>query len=128
MSSTQVEKDFIKRIGRCEVEGCKASLSKLTLDHIIPLSKGGQNTISNWQVLCKPHNMEKADRIMNIKELHGQAVERGMGNAYEGTIKFDFTSIGTFSIRYEKKGKQILINLRQDQAKELKAFINKVIK
>lgn len=29
-------------------------IPKLTLDHVIPVSKGGTDVLSNWQLLCRP--------------------------------------------------------------------------
>lgn len=41
---------------------CKTT-EYLTIDHIIPLSKGGRNNINNLQTLCHDCNQKKADKI-----------------------------------------------------------------
>jgi hypothetical protein len=38
---------------------------KLTMDHIIPISKGGTNMKDNVQALCYPCNYEKGDSILS---------------------------------------------------------------
>lgn len=42
---------------------CGASNGPLTLDHKIPLSKGGTWKPSNLQLLCRKCNEEKADKM-----------------------------------------------------------------
>ena len=34
----------------------------LTIDHIVPLSRGGTDDIDNLQFLCRPHNSNKGDK------------------------------------------------------------------
>lgn len=47
---------------RCVV--CKKA-RKLTVDHIIPISRNGSNYIENIQPLCESCNYSKQDRLMN---------------------------------------------------------------
>lgn len=39
----------------------------ITIDHVIPKSKGGTNDINNLQPLCKPCNNAKADTIVDYR-------------------------------------------------------------
>lgn len=43
---------------------------QLTIDHILPRSKGGKNTWVNTVSACKPCNVEKADRTPEQAKMH----------------------------------------------------------
>lgn len=57
---------FQKQQGRCAACG-KAMRGRgplePTLDHIVPLSKGGEDSFQNTQALCKTCNAAKADTL-----------------------------------------------------------------
>lgn len=48
---------------QCQSCGKNRLETKLSIDHIIPLAKGGSNDISNLQTLCFQCNREKTDKI-----------------------------------------------------------------
>ncbi|MDD4329004.1 MAG: HNH endonuclease [Aliarcobacter sp.] len=51
-----------KRIERCEVCGFKFRIqSDATLEHVLPLSLGGADNDTNWQLLCKSCNGHKTN-------------------------------------------------------------------
>jgi 5-methylcytosine-specific restriction endonuclease McrA len=53
-------KAVIKRDGAvCRVCG---AVDDLCIDHIVPVAKGGQDELSNFQVLCRSCNSRKRDR------------------------------------------------------------------
>jgi 5-methylcytosine-specific restriction endonuclease McrA len=47
----------------------KGKLIRMTLDHIVPTSRGGSNSRSNLQLLCEPCNSIKADKELTIMDL-----------------------------------------------------------
>lgn len=59
---TKYERDrVIKRDGRlCSKCG---STEKLSVDHVIPVTRGGTNDLGNLVILCKPCNSRKGNRL-----------------------------------------------------------------
>jgi len=46
---------------RCAFPGCE-EIHDLTVDHIRPLSRGGDDGLANLQFLCRSHNSAKGDK------------------------------------------------------------------
>lgn len=55
-SQTTRELIYFEARGRCALCGKKLAFEDMTLDHIIPLSKGGMDDISNLQCTCSACN------------------------------------------------------------------------
>ncbi len=47
---------------KCAFSGCE-EIRDLTVDHIRPLSRGGDDGVANLQFLCRSHNSAKGDRL-----------------------------------------------------------------
>lgn len=63
LRGSQLYDDAMQRGGyRCRHCGRTAYQTTLTVDHIIPVSRGGTNDPLNLQVLCVPCNSSKGDR------------------------------------------------------------------
>lgn len=46
---------------------CCSSSKQLTVDHIVPVNKGGNNTLSNLQTLCRSCNSRKSDSFIDYR-------------------------------------------------------------
>ncbi len=65
-SFTREEWEALKEYYQFRCLACDRK-TKLTVDHIIPLSKGGSNLIDNIQPLCGPCNSSKGDSSHNYR-------------------------------------------------------------
>lgn len=52
--------EFLKRSMRCLY--CGRTDRKITLDHFMPIVKGGEHSIENFAAACKPCNSKKKDK------------------------------------------------------------------
>lgn len=50
----------------CAHPGCTET-TKLTIDHVKPLSRGGTDDLSNLQFMCARHNSQKGDRFICVE-------------------------------------------------------------
>ena len=55
---------YAKYNGKCAICGQPVKFKKMTVDHKVPLSKGGENAMSNLQLACRSCNLMKADLNM----------------------------------------------------------------
>ena len=51
--------------GRCSMCGDKIQYTNFTVDHIIPVCKGGSNTLDNMEAMCGICNQMKRDHLKN---------------------------------------------------------------
>ena len=65
----QKDKDRLMRINpRCRWCGTLLTEKTATIDHIIPLGKGGSNRHDNLTLACEPCNKSKADSLEMLQE------------------------------------------------------------
>jgi len=61
--------------GRCL---CCGSTENITVDHVIPLSLGGSNSIANIQPLCEGCNLDKGQDVADYRQA---CIREGVGIA-----------------------------------------------
>jgi 5-methylcytosine-specific restriction enzyme A len=55
-------RDYVLQRDQYQCRGCGAT-QELTIDHIVPLAKGGTDDLSNLQTLCRSCNSRKQDQF-----------------------------------------------------------------
>lgn len=63
LTPTQRTKLYAMQRGRCAGCGERFDPNKLEDDHFDPVAHGGSNDFRNRQLLCKPCNREKSDKL-----------------------------------------------------------------
>lgn len=71
MTGETIARMFAKA-NRCSYCNCKMKAHEKTLDHVVPLSKGGAHSILNAVVCCKPCNSRKHARDVSVMLTDGQ--------------------------------------------------------
>jgi len=63
------KKDVREQVFKLHGSSCLAcgSDEDICIDHVIPVSKGGENSIDNYQPLCKSCNSSKRDKIKDYR-------------------------------------------------------------
>lgn len=56
--------------GRCSHCGKKIGYADSTVDHVVPISKGGTNAMSNLAILCEDCNKDKYNHVINPKDYY----------------------------------------------------------
>ena len=75
--------------GRCALCGRKITLPEMTLDHIVPLDRNGEDSINNLQCTCKPCNQFKANiRPSDFMERITAIFMYQMEKKYSGKIRW----------------------------------------
>lgn len=62
-SKERREMIYTKYNGRCALCGRKIKIEDMTLDHIVPLSMGGAESMENLQATCQPCNQFKSNSL-----------------------------------------------------------------
>jgi 5-methylcytosine-specific restriction endonuclease McrA len=74
-------------LGVCYYCQQKVDGKLLTMDHVVPLSRGGQSSRSNIVAACKPCNIKKKDLIpMEWEAFIGGQIDRGMHQGPVSTV------------------------------------------
>lgn len=86
-SVTERVKIYNKGKGRCAICGKFVPYDSFTVDHIIPLAKGGTNAMDNLQVACSVCNLIKQDILPeDLMSKLTEIVLYQMKNSYNGRL------------------------------------------
>lgn len=111
-SSMERIKIYNKNKGRCAICGKFIPYDSFTIDHIIPLAKGGTNEMDNLQVACNACNLIKQDILP--EDLMAKLTE---------IVLYQMKK--SYNIQF---GRKINYLKHVEQRKRIKKIINKLLK
>ncbi len=62
-SYKRVKKQMLRRTRTCHWCRCQIDMKTATVDHVVPLSRGGSNQSDNLVLACKPCNQARASTV-----------------------------------------------------------------
>lgn len=73
---------FNRQSGRCSMCGQKMQYTNFTVDHIVPISNGGSNSLDNLEAMCymcnhMKDNYSKEDFLNHIKIIYEYKIKEG---------------------------------------------------
>ena len=130
--NTEIKKFVIQKRAKACCEYCicqtRYSTQSFSIDHIIPISKGGNNDINNLALSCQGCNSHKYNKTMSIDPLTNQEValfnlrtdiwKEHFSWSYDYTLIIGITKTGRATVEALKLNRNGLINLRKILYKE----------
>lgn len=58
------ERDSVSGKAKCRICKCALEFPDIHIDHVIPVSDGGEHHLNNWQILCMTCNTSKQSKSM----------------------------------------------------------------
>lgn len=97
MKRNRISLDYKKIIYKrsdcsCQICGCELAFEEMSVDHIIPLAKGGDDQMDNLQCACKTCNALKQDFLPGdfyekIVEIYWQQTKIRCGKEFSDDLK-----------------------------------------
>ena len=107
----------------CQYCGCSGSDVCLEIDHIIPVSRGGNSDIRNLVTACEHCNRSKNNRLIGIQELR-ELAERIGSTAEYLTGMLDEEDMQILDPNGEKRSEKVMLYLRPSLYVDVKDWAN----
>ena len=67
---------YLRDGNRCQYRGRKFASSELSLDHVVPISRGGKSTWENVVCACLPCNVRKGNKLLSECDHHVKLIRQ----------------------------------------------------